>query len=51
MHNTIALLGCSNIHELSELAISDFSVIEDIERGYLSEHKNQNHYWEGGKEN
>ena len=40
MHNTIALLECDNMRELSELAIAAISAIDNIERGSLMEHKN-----------
>ena len=39
MGNTVSSLGCSNIHELSELVIAAISVMDDIERGSLSEHE------------
>ena len=39
MRNTIALLECNSMRNLSELAIIAISAIDNIERGSLKEHK------------
>ena len=39
MNNTIALVQCNNISELSELALSAISNLDDTERGSLSDNK------------
>ena len=39
MRNTIALLECNSMRDLSDLAITAISAIDNIERGSLKEHK------------